>query len=131
MGVALPTFFIVWHKGTECVCKIWGGHIRRWKLVGGRISRCLRLLCTAKREEKEACKRMEQEGARKGQLEQGPVLGSCIMQEVGEEDEGRGGQQNTWKRKETRQERGWFRFLSCLPLAHLQKPGFFFLSKLV
>ncbi len=24
MGVALPTFFIVWHKGTECVCKIWG-----------------------------------------------------------------------------------------------------------
>ena len=52
------------------------------------ISRCLPLLCTAKREGKEACKRMEQEGARKGQLEQGPVRGSCIMQEVGEEDGG-------------------------------------------
>ncbi len=89
------------------------------------ISRCLRLLCTEKREEKEACKRMEQKRGNWNRL-----LGSCIMQEVGEEDEGgEGATKHVEKgRNETRNRLVPFPVLSSIGTP--AKTGFFLLSKL-
>ncbi len=106
------------------MCARYGGPHAEME-VGWRpyISRCLRLLCTEKREEKEACKRMEQ---KRGNWNRDQCWGHALCKKWGRRTRGGKGQQSTWKKEETRQERGWFRFLSCLPSAHLQKPGFFF-----